>query len=76
MEPEVRAFFIRVLMSLTAAVLWMVVNVWGWDIPWVVVLRRYVQDRQHHLLFLYGYKFRGDDLVSGEVVEWEDERPG
>ena len=29
MEPEVRAFFIRVLMSLTAAVLWMVVNVWG-----------------------------------------------
>ena len=29
MEPEVRAFFLRVLFSLTAGLIWMVINVWG-----------------------------------------------
>jgi hypothetical protein len=29
MEPEVRAFFLRVLFSLTAGLIWMIINVWG-----------------------------------------------
>ena len=29
MEPEVRAFFLRVLFSLTAGLIWMIINMWG-----------------------------------------------
>ena len=29
MEPEVRAFFIRVLYSLTVGLIWMIVNMWA-----------------------------------------------
>ncbi len=29
MEPELKAFFIRVLYSLTAGLIWMIINMWG-----------------------------------------------
>ena len=29
MEPEIRAFFIRVLFSLTAGLMWMFINMWA-----------------------------------------------
>jgi membrane protein DedA with SNARE-associated domain len=29
MDPELRAFFLRVLYSLTAGLIWMIINVWA-----------------------------------------------
>jgi hypothetical protein len=29
MEPEVRAFFVRILSSLTMGLIWMIVNMWA-----------------------------------------------